>query len=420
MKNFWQELHKPFFVLAPMAGVTDQPFRLMCKKFTADVLYSEMVSSEAIWHNRLNSKFKTLNPKQIRNYNYQNNKQLLKTLELIRFSKIERPFVVQIFGSNPEHMAYAAEYIATGEWYKDYQKIRNLNFETRNNIKNIISNDKKYFGFCASDFEILSIPNGIDINMGCPARDVVKTGAGSALIKNQENAIKIIKAIKKKVKNIPVSVKTRLGWSNPDEILEFSKKLENAGVNAIAIHGRTYKQKFSGKADWSNIYKVKKMLKIPVIGNGGIVNFEDVGNVRYVQIVQKLQLQQVKRLNNFNNLNIPLDGIMIGQGALGKPWLFEELKKQFLISKSEILNNDLNSNNNKNKIINNPKAKIQKLKTIILQHAKLVDKFKGQEGFKEFRKHFAWYFKDQPNSKKIRSKLNQINSLDDVKDILKN
>ncbi len=389
MKNFWLKLNKPFLVLAPMAGITDQPFRLMCKCYGVNVLYSEMISSEAIWHNQLchsepirqtQGKLREESQRSRNKFGMtKREEQLYKTLKLIQFSKKERPYVVQIFGSNPEHMAFAAEYIASGQWDRELTQISklisqnyNLKFITNKNKSNNLK-IKNSLEIRNWKLEIESIPSGIDVNMGCPVRDVVKTGGGSALMKDQKNAVKIIKAIKKRVKNIPISVKTRLGWSNPKDILKFARILECAGIDALAIHGRTYKQGFSGKADWTNIYKVKKQLKIPVIGNGSIDMNYEAGSMKH-----------------------GLDGMMIGQGTLGHPWIFQELKTDNC----------------------NLKTNISFIKRNILEHAKLVKKLKGEQGMVEFRKHFGWYFRGIPDAKKVRSQLNKIHSLDDVKSIL--
>lgn len=335
-----------------MAGITDQPFRLICKKFGADLLYSEMISSEAIWHKKLSA------------ISFQLSADLIKTLELIRFSKEENPFLVQIFGSDIEHMTFAAKYIASGEWHKNYIKLLAISHQPTAGLE--IENWK---------LKIASIPQGIDVNMGCPAKDIVKQGAGSALMKNPELASKIIKSIKKNIK-IPVTVKTRLGWSDPKEIFDFAKIVEDSGADMIAIHGRTYKQGFSGQADWETIYKVKKTLKIPVIGNGGI----DINSLP------------------LNPYHLSLDGIMIGQGALGNPWIFENLKSKTL----------------------NLKISLDEKKKVILEHAKLTQELKGERGVIEFRKHLGWYFKGTPDAAKIRSKLAEINSLEDLKNLLKN
>ncbi len=347
--------NKPVLALAPMAGITDQPFRLICKSFGVDLLYSEMISSEAIFHKKQLSAIS-------RQLSAKNEEEIQKTLELIRFSKKESPFLAQIFGSDIEHMTFAAKYIATGEWIKDYKKLSAISFQPSAGLE--IENWK---------LKIASIPAGIDVNMGCPAKDIVKQGAGSALMKNPKLAADIIKSIKKNI-NIPLTIKTRLGWSDPKEIFDFAKMVEDSGADLIAIHGRTYKQGFSGKANWETIYKVKKNLSIPVILNGG-VNTESC----------KLIADSSK-----------IDGIMVGQGALGRPWIFQEIKNKSLLNPYHLL-----------------------LATV-LEHAKLTQKLKGERGIIEFRKHLGWYFKGLPEASAIRSKLSQINSLEDIKKLLKN
>lgn len=235
-----------------------------------------------------------------------------------------------------------------------------------------------YLGFRTSDLEFTSIPDGIDVNMGCPAREVTKVGAGAALLKNPELAALIIKSVKKATK-LPVSVKTRLGWNDPTDILTFCRMLEGSGADALVIHARTYQQFFSGQPDWQMVYQVKKQLKIPVILNGGIYSLEDY---------QKVDLDKI-------------DGVMIGRGALGKPWIFDEVKNPKLRPKTKELRTDLNL-----------------IKKTVLEHAGLVYQLKGQQGIKELRKHLAWYFRGIPNSRKVRNKLVTVNSLEEIKKIL--
>ncbi|EKD56447.1 MAG: tRNA-U20-dihydrouridine synthase [uncultured bacterium] len=350
MKNFWVDLPKPIIALAPMAGITDQPFRLICKKFGADVVFSEMVSSEAIYHNNLKSKILNLKS-TTKNLKLENN-SLRKTLNLIKFSSAEQPFVVQIFGANPEHMAYSAKYISTGEWAKDYLKIKNLKLK------------------------IEAIPAGIDLNFGCPAKDIIAQGAGSALMKNHKLASQIIKSVKMATK-LPVSVKTRLGWSDSTEILEFSRIIEASGADALTIHGRTYKQGFASRADWEMIYRVKKQLKIPVILNGGVESVEDY---------RKIELDKI-------------DGVMIGRGSWGRPWIFSAISRK---------------NPNYQLLTTN----YQLIKDTILEHSNLVQELKGVKGIIEMRKHLTWYFKGVPNSKEIREKLVKVNTLEEIKQIL--
>ncbi len=357
MNNFWQELHKPYFVMAPMAGYTDQPFRIMCKHYGADVVVSEMVSSEALYHNAIS---KSVVPKS---------KQILKTLKLIEFSKVERPYVVQIFGSDPEKMALSAEYIASGKWHSDLVQISNIKTQ----------NDK-------SKSEIGIIPDGIDINMGCPARDVVKTGAGVSLMKDVSNAQEIVYEVRKKVRNMPISVKTRLGWTKPDEIMEFSKYMQAAGAQALIVHGRTFKGGFSAPVDWGLIGSVKKQLSIPVIGNGGID-----GDF-------KLQI---------TNVESDSDGYMVGRGALGKPWIFKKLKDHNMKRKIDesVYDNYIDK---------------KELTKIILKHAELVDRYKGEWGIREFRKHFVWYLSGVKGCKKFKRSAVRVETLEDIRKICEN
>ena len=377
MKNFWMKLEKPFFALAPMAGYTDQPFRLMCKKYGADVLYSEMVSSEAIWHNKLKVESEKCKIKVSLRDN------LYKTLKLIQFSRFEQLFVVQIFGSNPEHMALSAEYIATGEWYEDYLQLITSNLQQATKEKKLKVDNRK--------LNVTSIPAGIDVNMGCPVHDVTKLGSGAALLKNPKLASVIIKSIKKKVKNIPISVKTRLGWDNPKEILTFARMLEYCGADAIAIHGRTYRQGFSGEVDWEMIEKVKKQVKIPVIGNG------DLGKLKIESEKCKIKVSLRDIINN------KLDGYMIGTGALGRPWVFEKLKIESEKCKIKVsLRDDYNF-----------------IKQNILEHARLNQEIKGERSVVEFRKHIAWYLKGLPNISNLRAKLVRIESYNELENYLK-
>lgn len=335
-QNFWDKFDKPFYGLAPMAGISDIAFRLMCKKYGADLLYSEMVSSEAIWHN---AKFK------------KDKDSLLKTLKLIRFKEAERPYVVQIFGGDAEHMAYAAEYIASGKWYEDLVNITGVE-------------EKDGFGV---------VPDGIDINMGCPVRDIIKTGAGSALMCDQENAIKIIKAVKNVV-NIPVSVKTRLGWENHEDILEFSKKIEDAGADALCVHGRTYKEGFVGGVDWKMIGKVKKKLNIPVVGNGGIGGRQST--------------------NDYQFINSGLDGYLVGMGACGRPWIFNQLKGEDVkIDNRFIFDN-------------------------IYEHARIYRDLKG-DNMREFRKHALWYLKGLTGVKELKDEFVRVEKFSEIDKIYK-
>lgn len=224
--------------LAPMAGVTDLPFRLICKEHGCGLLYTEMINAKALCFDDE------------------------KTKKMLNINDEEFPVAVQIFGSECEYMARAAEIL------NDY-------------------------------------PNEIlDINMGCPAPKVVKNGDGSALMKNPELARKVLEAVVGKSKK-PVSLKIRKGWDEDNiNALEIAKIAEDCGISAITIHGRTREQYYSGKADWDIIKAVKEELNIPVIGNGDVASVEDAIKIR----------QHTK-----------CDAIMIGRGAQGNPWIFERI-----------------------------------------------------------------------------------------------
>lgn len=241
MKNFWEKLNRPIIALAPMAGITDQPFRQICKKYGADVVYSEMASTSAIFFNKK------------------------KTIGITRFnSGKESPYVVQLFGDNPEHFLFAAKVVA--------KQIR---------------------------------PDGIDINFGCPARKIIACGSGAVLMDNIKLAREIIEATLKGVDGkIPVSIKIRAGVRKTTA-LEFVKKIKDLPIAAIMIHGRTLEQGFTGAPDCEMMRKIKKEVNIPVLANGGIMKPEDA----------KKMLEATGA-----------DGIGLAQGVLGKPWLFRQIK----------------------------------------------------------------------------------------------
>ena len=316
MANFWKESKRPIKVLAPMAGYTDSAFRTLCRSYGADVVITELVSADAIFYHAKNWY------KDDRGV-WQSKRGKDETLEMLKFTEEERPIAIQLFGKFPEKFAFASEWITK-------------------NLK----------------------PDGIDINMGCPARKVVGSDHGAALMKYPALAAEIVTAVKNNT-NLPVSVKTRLGWDNPDQILEFAPVLASAGIDALIIHGRTYKQGFSGEADWDNIYEVKKLLpELTVIGNGSL---KSISNIQY------------------SKFDIPLDGFAIGQATFGKPWIFSK-----------------------------DKIELDELKEIILLHAKLVLDTKGKYGIIEFRKHLLAYLKGFPGAKELRKEAVSIESLEDV------
>ncbi|WP_347993925.1 tRNA dihydrouridine synthase DusB [uncultured Eubacterium sp.] len=296
--------------LGPMAGVTDLPFRLLCKEMGCNMLYTEMVSAKAILYKNKNTK------------------------ELLNIDKNEHPVGVQLFGSDPDIMAQIAAQVEEGE----------------------------------CDF--------IDINMGCPVPKIVNNGEGSALLKQpklvEEILTKMVKAVNK-----PVTVKIRKGFENGTVYaVEIAKIAESCGVSAIAVHGRTREQYYSGKADWDVIKDVKKAVKIPVIGNGDIFSAEDA-----------------KAMKEYTGC----DGLMVARGARGNPWIFREIK--------EYLENG--------NVIDKPT--INDIREMIIRHAKMLVDYKGEyTGIREMRKHIAWYTAGLPHSAELRRMCNQIETMDDL------
>ena len=255
---------------------------------------------------------------------------------MLAFAEAEQPFIAQIFGKRPAHFAEAAKVV-----------------------------------------ESLGAA-GVDLNMGCPARKVVNSDHGSALLKNPRLASEIIQATVEAVK-IPVSVKMRLGIADTQGLQSFAKMVEDSGTKLLTIHGRTANQMYTGEADYEPIYKVKKILKIPVLGNGDVDSVEEFN----------------KKLGN-------LDGLMIGRGAVSNPWLMREIEKSL-----------------QGKVSRTPKTLKAKLPTI-LKHAKLMVKMKGEaRGMMEMRKFLANYVKGETGAKKLRSKLVRVETYAEVEKILK-
>ena len=297
--------------LSPMAGVTDLPFRTICKEKGCGMFYTEMINAKALCYDDENTK------------------------KMLNLEDDGHPVAVQIFGSDPEYMGKAAS------------------------IMNQYTNDI------------------LDINMGCPAPKVIKNGDGSALMRNPKLAAEVLTAVVKNSKK-PVTLKIRKGWDdNSVNALEIAKIAEECGISALAIHGRTREQFYSGKADWDIIAEIKQSINIPVIGNGDVFDVQDAVNM----------LEKTK-----------CDAIMIGRGSQGNPWIFNRINHY--MKTGEVL----------------PEPTLEEKISTAIKHMNLAVAEHGEYvAVREMRKHIGWYLKGLKNSAKYRD---QINKITDYKEVI--
>ena len=298
----WTKLPRGFTALSPMAGVTDSPFRRICKKMGADVIFTEMISSEALLHNHDTT-----------------------TKIMLYFEEWERPVVGQLMGSEAERMAEAA------------RRLEAMGFD------------------------------GVDINMGCPAKKIVGNACGSSLLDDPERAAAIVRAMVEAVE-IPVSVKMRSGVSGRVQP-EFALRMVEAGASALTIHPRTKEQAYRGQADWSITREIARTCPVPVMGSGDLMSWGDV-----------------ERL--FAETNCA--GAFIARGSMGNPWIFK--RAAYTPSIPEMIE-------------------------VVREQCRLMLELKGQHGLIEMRKHLGWYFKGFDGAAEVRNRANSVVTMDDIEEL---
>lgn len=305
MKLASLEVNSSYF-LAPMAGYTDKPFRKLCREFGCGLTFSELISVNALY--------------------YKNQ----KTYKLIERDDMDKPYCIQLFGSDPDIFLYAAQTVEP---------------------------------FCEC----------IDINAGCPAPKVVKIKAGAYLLKEPKRLFKIVELLKKHISK-PVSVKLRMGYSEPNKI-DFYRELESLGVDFVTVHARLKSQQFKGEPNLEHVAMVRESLKIPVVYNGGIDSFAKVREIRE------------KTGCRF---------FMVGQAAIGRPFIFEDLNEGV-----------------------DRRRDIGFVKQVMLRHLKYMEEFWGETAVQKFRKFFHAYLRGYPNVKKFYNMINRCKTVEEAIGIIK-
>ena len=303
------QLENPF-LLAPLAGITDAPTRKLCRRMGAALVYSEMVSGKGLYYGDK------------------------KTDQLLYVDEDEKPVAFQVFGSEPDILAFTAR--------------------TLDSRENAI----------------------LDINMGCPVPKIVKNGEGSALLKRVDLVYDLIRAMVSNTSK-PVTAKIRIGFDeNSINAVEVAKAIEAGGAAAVAVHGRTREQYYTGSADWSQIRAVKEAVSIPVIGNGDVVDGESA----------------MRMMDETG-----CDFVMVGRGALGNPWIFRELTACWKGEESP------------------PVPTVEEKKNMMIEHFQMMKSLKGEyAAVREMRKHVGWYIKGMPGSASFRGRVNQICEADEL------
>lgn len=315
IKEILQRYEFPVY-LAPMEGITDGAFRRICKEYGADVVITEFISSDAL------------------------SREVEKSIRKMDFGEEERPFGIQIFGSNEEALVAAAQFAAAQH------------------------------------------PDFIDINWGCPVKKIVSKGAGSAILQDIPKMVRLTEAVVKAV-DLPVTVKTRLGWESADKpIVEVAERLQDVGIQAIAIHGRTRAQQYGGEADWTLIGEVKNnpRMTIPVIGNGDINSAEKAFAYR-------------KKYG--------VDAVMVGRAAIGNPWIFSQIKS-FMRGEPVV------------------EPTYEERVDLVMRHLRENERTKGERvAVLEMRTQYAGYFRGVPHFKPKRIQLMGAISIAECEEILR-